>query len=114
MTYQDGLKQAKADLDPLAALRSPVNVLVGVQDAISQLLGDLGIRTVLDLALSPVFALAAASGSGERLAYPLSAVPGDLVVDGGPSDLEDLAAADISVMRAFPEPSATGVRQAMQ
>jgi uncharacterized membrane protein YgcG len=114
MTYRDGLKQANADLDPLAALRSRLEVLVGVQDAIGQLLGDLGIRTVLDLALSPVFALAAASGNGEAQAYPLAAVPGDLVIDGGPSDLGELAAADLSALRAFPEPSASAVRQAMQ
>src|SRR3954468_23519856 len=114
MTYRAGVKQANADLDPLAALRSRLEVLVGVQDAIGQLLGDLGIRTVLDLALSPVFALAAASGNGEAQAYPLAAVPGDLVIDGGPSDLGELAAADLSALRAFPEPSASAVRQAMQ
>lgn len=114
MAYQDGLKQANIDLDPLAALRSPIGVLVGVQEAVTQSLGAAGIVTVLDLAVSPVFAVAAAAGSGQGPDYPLGAVPGDLVVDGGPSDLEELAGADLSVLRAFPEPSATNARQAMQ
>jgi hypothetical protein len=118
MAYQDGLKQAHSDLEPLAALRSPVTVLLGVSDLAGQALGGLGLKTVLDLATSPFFSVAASvasgAGNGATQAFPLGEIPGGLLVDGGPTDLASLARADLAVLRALTPATASALKQALQ
>ena len=118
MAYQDGLKQSQSNLDPVAALRAPVNVLLGVSDPVSDVLGTLGLKTVLDLASSHLFIQAAAvsaAARGEDVSIaPLGAVPGGIVVDGGPSDITTLVAADISVLRDLAPATASSLKQNLQ
>lgn len=64
MASQDGLKQAHANLDPLAALRAPVDALLGVSEPVREVLESLGLRTVFDLAT----ATAVLAGRGPRAA----------------------------------------------
>src|SRR5262245_42971365 len=118
MRFRDGLKQTSSGLDPLSALRSTVDFLRGASPAAATALAGLGIRTVLDLATAPLFLVAAeiasASHGATSAATPLAAIPGGLVVDGGPSDLAALAGADLSVLRALPAPVAVSLQQNLQ
>jgi hypothetical protein len=118
MAYQDGLKQTHSDLEPLAALRSPVTVLLGVSEQAGDALGEIGLRTVLDLATSPLFSIVAKVADGAvadaSSSFPLGEIPGGLLVDEGPSDLTDLADSDISVLRALSDETATALKQTLQ
>lgn len=118
MAYQDGLKQDRVDLDPLAALRAPVDALLGVSDAARDALSTLGITTVLDLATSPLFALAyeigeSARGDGAGPLAHLGTVPGGAVTSDGPRTLAEVAAADLSVLRSLPAASASAMGDAL-
>jgi len=114
VVYQDGLKQSQMGLDPVSALRAQASTLVGVSDGTGTVLAALGIRTILDLAVSPLFALASAASSGLSDSFPLGAVPGDLVVDGGPAELDALANADLSVLRPLSGDMASNLKNALQ
>jgi hypothetical protein len=106
VAFQDGLKQAHADLDPLAALRSPIDVLLGVGTGATSALADLGLHTVLDLATAPLFGIAADAAAAADTAAPslysaLGSVPGGVVVDPGPPDLPTLVRSGLTVLRAL-------------
>jgi len=58
MSYSDGLRQSDVALDPIAALRAPTSILLGVADPVRSALESVGLITVFDLATSPLFALA--------------------------------------------------------
>lgn len=119
MGYKDGLKQVQSNLDPLAALRSPVTVLLGVSDSASQTLNGIGLKTVFDLATSPFFAIAAqVAAGGDGIETELNsignAIPGGLVVEGGPSDIAGLARADLGVLRVLSSAQATDLKANLQ
>jgi hypothetical protein len=117
-SYLDGLRQASVGLDPLAALRSPATILLGVTEPVRAALASLGLVTVMDLATSPLFALAseigdaALEGGGSELAR-LDAIPGGSVVDGGPTRLADLGSAHLSVLRSLGDAQATALESAL-
>jgi hypothetical protein len=118
MSYKDGLKQTQADLDSLAALRSPVSVLLGVSEAASQALEKIGLKTVVDLATSPLFSVAAevaaiANGKVNTLS-PAGTIPGGFVVEDGPSDLAGLARADLEVLRALSKETAKDLKASLE
>jgi hypothetical protein len=119
MGYRDGLKHWQIDLDPLAALRAPVESLLGVNQSVRDALLALGLRMVLDLATSPLFRLAyevgeAARGKGMGALVGLDVVPGGSVVADGPERMADLAAADVSVLRGLSPALAETIKQALQ
>jgi hypothetical protein len=119
MNYHSGLKQSHVHLDPLAALRAPIEVLLGVNQPVRDALIPLGLQNVMDLATSPVFCLAyevgeAVSGRGTGVLSRFDVVPGGSVDENGPQRLADLAAANISVLRSLSPTLATAIQQALQ
>jgi hypothetical protein len=116
--YQDGLRQASVRLDPLAALRSPVTILLGVTEPVRVALASLGLATVMDLATSPLFLLAseigdAALGVGGSELARLDAIPGGSVVAGGPTRLADLGSAHLSALRSLGDGQAAALESAL-
>jgi hypothetical protein len=120
MSNQDGLKQAAINLDPIAALRAPVEVLLGVTASVKAALASLGHNTVFDLAASPLFSLAreiseAAAGKGSGAMARLSAVPGSVVgADSTATTPVQLAAADIASLRSLTATQVTQIKQQLQ
>jgi hypothetical protein len=119
MAYTDGLKQAHSTLDPLAALRAPTNVLLGVAEPVRQVLESLGLVTVFDLATAPLFTLAyeiaeAAAGRGTGAYARLGLVSGGAVVDGGPERPDQLAAAALASLRSLGPEQVTALERELQ
>lgn len=119
MPYVDGLKQASVTLDPLTALGAATDALIGVNAAARGALAELGIKTIADLATSPMFDLAyeiseAARGSGASKLRRLERVPGGFVDDAGPQNLTELAGANLSVIRNLDTATAAALRDALQ
>ena len=119
MNYQDGLKQAEAHLDALAALRAPTSVLLGVNQDVRDALASLGLETVFDRATSPLFALVyeigeSLQGRGPAALARFDSIPGGVAVAGGPSRLEDFANADIAAIRSLTPEQATELKTALQ
>lgn len=106
MPYQDGLRQSSVNLDPLAALRAPVTVLLGVSAPAAELLRRLGVSTVLDLATLPLFAVAreileAANDRGSGAVARLDTVPGGYIADGTTVSLDALPEAPVTTIRGI-------------
>ena len=106
MRFQDGLRQAHADLDALAALRAPLSVLSGTSAAAVAALEAIGIRTVFDLATSPLFALASqltesAAGDGRNGLARFDAVPGGVGNEGAPTRPSEFIGAGLSALRSL-------------
>lgn len=104
MAFHDGLKLKHAKLDALGALRAPVSTLLGVSTEIEQTLGKLGIRTVYDLAASPLFKVSAelvdaADGVGESAMARLGRVPAEIVDADETVTPAALLDKDVSVFR---------------
>lgn len=117
-SYLDGLRQGSIRLDPLAALRSPVTILLGVTEPVRAALASIGLETVMDLATAPLFALAAqmgdaALGGGESELARLDAIPGGAVVDGGPTRLADLGGAHLSALRSLGDAQGAALESAL-
>jgi hypothetical protein len=89
-------------LDPAAILQRPVSILLGVSQAAHDLLGQVGISTVLDLASSVLFAnareicLLAENGQGRFSA--IGRVPKDMLRSGNELSLPELVSAPISTL----------------
>src|SRR5262245_61996186 len=119
MAYQDGLKQASVNLDPLAALRAPVSVLLGVSVPAAETLRPLGVVTVLDLATVPLFVLAreiveAANDRGTGAVARLDTVPGGYVATGLSPSPDALAASDVAALRGIDPALAQRFRDVLQ
>jgi len=119
MGYQDGLKLRFASLDALVALRSPVSALLGVSTDIEGLLNELGISTVFDLAVSPLFRtcsdiVAAANGAGDSIIARVGRVPGSILADGAPATPAALAGADVAELREIGTTLANDVKSLLQ
>ncbi|WP_119390178.1 hypothetical protein [Taklimakanibacter lacteus] len=104
MAFHDGLKLKHAKLDALAALRAPVSTLLGVSSEIEQTLAKLGIRTVYDLAASPLFRVSAelvdaADGVGDTAMARLGRVPAEIVDADEAITPAALLDKDVSVFR---------------
>jgi hypothetical protein len=119
VSYQDGLRQADASLDPLAALRAPTTALLGVNEPVRQALAELGLDTIFDLATSPLFALAyevgeALQGRGSAALFRrFDAVPGGASTDAA-MRLGDFATAPLSTIRALTPVQAARLQAALQ
>ncbi len=119
MAYQDGLKQAHSNVDPLTALRAPVEALLGVSESAGQVLRSLGLDTVFDLATSPLFTLAheiaeAAAGRGHGAFARLGVVSGGAVFDGGPDRPDELAAARLDRLRSLQPAEVDAIEQELE
>ena len=119
MSYQDGLRQANAAMDPLAALRAPANVLLGIGEPARTALAGLGIETIFDLATSPLFGLArqvglAALGRGPAALSRFEAVPGGASGDDGPTNLRDFVGAPLTAIRSLSAADAATLSAALQ
>ncbi|MGE4248167.1 MAG: hypothetical protein AB7F09_02185 [Parvibaculaceae bacterium] len=104
MTFHHGLKLKHAKLDALAALRAPVAALLGVSAAVAETLSKLGIKTVYDLAASPLFRVSAelvdaADGAGDSAMARLGRVPAEIVDADEPVTPAALIDKDVGVFR---------------
>lgn len=119
MTFHDGLKLKHAKLDALAALRAPVSVLLGISGAAEETLGKLGIKTVYDLAASPLFRISselvdAADGAGEGAMARLGRVPAEVVDEDEVVTPAALLDKDVSVFRDIGPGLGTEIKDALQ
>jgi hypothetical protein len=119
VSYQDGLRQSDVTLDPIAALRAPTTVLLGVSEPVRAALADVGLQSVFDLATSPLFSLAyeigeALQGRGPAALARFDTIPGGVATSDGPSRLADFAAAPLTAIRSLREAQATALATALQ
>jgi hypothetical protein len=119
MPFQDGLRQSSVNLDPLAALRAPISVLLGVTPAVADLLRPLGASTVLDLATLPLFTAAheiveAANRRGSGAVARLDSVPLGYVTENAPRDPDALAGAELTALRGVSDALAQQLHTVLQ
>jgi hypothetical protein len=119
VSYQDGLRQSDVTLDPIAALRAPVTVLLGVAEPVRAALADIGLQTVFDLATSPLFSLAyevgeALQGRGPAALARFDTIPGGVATSDGLSRLADFAAAPLTAIRSLGSAQAAALATALQ
>jgi hypothetical protein len=99
-----------------SVLSQPIADLLGVSDAASAALSELGIRTVFDLGASSVFRAASiVVDLATRSADPpdLGVVPGDLVRQGGSLSLDRVAAEPLGRLAAVPASLASQLATAL-
>ncbi|RUM95607.1 hypothetical protein EET67_22230 [Pseudaminobacter arsenicus] len=118
MTYRQALRVSESGLDPLAALRQPITVLVGSDESASGALQRIGLDSVFDLATSPLFAFANAlsksiDGSFKSALNSLRLVPGGLASEDAPQDLTDFAHADLTVLRSLSVEEAEALKSSL-
>ena len=119
MAYQDALRHAFVNLDPLAALREPTDSLLGVDADARAALGTLGLQTIFDLATSPLFRLAsdiaaAVQGRDSDGMSRFERIPGGVATAGSPVSLIEFAKADIASIRSLSAAQATQLKTALQ
>ncbi|MGW2292040.1 hypothetical protein [Streptomyces phaeochromogenes] len=115
MSFRDGLVHEFATADPLAVLRAPVTALLGVGTPTTAVFADLGILTVFDLATAPLFVAAASIAEASASdAVGVPDVPGAVVVPGGPTSIDEVAASPLAVLRGLDATLAATIQSTLQ
>ncbi|QLZ69739.1 hypothetical protein FOLKNPGA_02537 [Legionella sp. PC1000] len=104
MGYRDGLKFQFTKMDALHALSQPVSSLLGVSTQTEQTLNKLGIKTIYDLATSPLFQIAhdiaaAANGVGNSIVARAGKISSSFITADSPQTPDALVGEKISVFR---------------
>src|SRR5690606_5997397 len=103
VNISDFLHTSARHLQPRAVLQSPVTVLLGVSDRAADVLRELNIHTVFDLATSRLFGNAAAvtaAGNGATSVFGrFGAAPSDVIATSGRAyPVEDLHAKPLELL----------------
>ena len=105
-----------AQLSQREVLQSPPTVLLGVSDEAGALLAGLGLATVFDLGLSPLFDAArrlVAGAAGEDPILATGLVPAGLVDGGTDVELDAIANKPVLVLAGIDEARALQIRSSM-
>ncbi len=119
MSYRDGLKLGFEKLDPMAALRAPISILLGVTPEAETTLQKLGLTTVYDLATSSLFRGAAdvfraTDAEGDSIIARMGRISGGFIDANGPTSPAALMKTDIAMLREITDELAGEIKDHLQ
>jgi hypothetical protein len=119
MGYRDGLKFQFTKMDALHSLNQAVSTLLGISKKTEQTLNKLGIKTVYDLATSPIFLVAhdiayAANGEGDSIVSRSGRISSSFLDSDSPQTPDALVNAEINVFREIDDALASEIKNNLQ